>query len=587
MLLAPMIGIIDTCILFKDENKDKDKDIDADLFSACTGMNGSAAALVESTLSSIDSIECTNKTDYELGYTLHIPLLQLFHCINGQWEINNIIVSKVIRTICDTSRPVILYLFSTHFATHAPIEEYLAKNHRNLLIAQDGPLEESIYFGSKIYNWTFTTTNNEITFRRVQAIQAIINELKNISATNLKKIRGITLLGEVHHLFPDFESGMTFDALYKITDYSQQSCIDFKKYLQGEFSKIENLNHFLQSNFLSFDEVNPPSKNVRVDSSAKLVEHIDSFAHGFLPVSGWVFLKNPEDYLLSWVCVYCDGHLVGKVQVQHDRQDVLQAKPEFGHSQVGWRLDIDFRKLSAGRHIFHIYLEKGHHNFIYLGKRDIEIFQQNKKMNPLPFSPLLLPIAEKPSEDIQYYIDLPKNNSTYFYNPLVPIWHNFRQLQVVRYLKFFDDLLESSHISNIPRYMHQILPFMNPGWDSNKFSVDKSLKGVGNLHLGVCLFGWPAHGNAFITYQKNVANKKYAVTEFHPMKKLNPKEMEDVLKMHKDNGADFLSFFIEPRWKDTLVKRKKYNVFSFDPLSNLHGSDVLYESMKKILNKTI
>lgn len=311
MLLAPMIGIIDTCILLKNS----DKNIDADLFSACTGENGSAAELVESTLSSIHSahsIENTHKTDYELGYTLHIPLLQLFHFINGQWEINNIIVSKVIRTICDTSRPVILYFFSTHFSAHAPIEKYLAKDDRNLLKTQDGPLEESVYYGDPIYNWSFSTTNNEITSRRVQAIQAIINELKNISATNLKKIRGVTLLGEVHHLFPDFESGMTFDAPYKITDYSQQSCADFKKYLKKEFLQIENLNTFLKSNFSSFDEVCPPSKNLRLDSSTKLIDHIDSFAHGFLPISGWVFLKNQEDYLASWVHVYCDGHLIGK-----------------------------------------------------------------------------------------------------------------------------------------------------------------------------------------------------------------------------------------------------------------------------------
>ena len=50
MLLAPMIGVIDTCVLTQDGATTPGL---PDLQSTCTGPNGSAAALVESTLSAL------------------------------------------------------------------------------------------------------------------------------------------------------------------------------------------------------------------------------------------------------------------------------------------------------------------------------------------------------------------------------------------------------------------------------------------------------------------------------------------------------------------------------------------------------
>lgn len=574
MLLAPIINVIDTCILIENE----DEDID---FDFCLNCKNSAAALIESTLSEIQPIKSNIKKNqcYELGYTLHIPLLKLFHFADGNWTINNIIIDKMIRTICKTSRPVILYFFSNHFSTDSPIEKYLASDSRNLSKTQNGFLENSSYYGDPIYNWTFATTDNEITSRRVEAIQFFLNKLGKISSENLKKIRGVTVLGEIHHLFPNFESGMTFDGNYLITDYSEKSQSDFSSYLEKKFIKIEKLNLITKYNFLSFEDVRPPSKNAVTDSCVKSIEHIDSFAHGFFPVAGWLFIENKSYHLNSRILIYCNGHLLGKASIQHDRQDVLQAKPEFGHSQVGWRFDINFRNFSTGKYILNIFLEGADGELFLLGERFIKIINNDSgdRVDLLP-----LPSVKKATKNIHYYIDLPKNNSTYSYNPLAVMWHHFRQTQVVNYLNFFDHVLEKSCAANIPRYMHQILPFMNSGWDSNKFCVDKSLNGVGSLNLGVCLFGWPAYSDSFIKYQKNIVFKRYAVTEFHPMKKLNAQEMNDVLKMHKDNGADFVSFFLEPRWKGSLVKRKKYNIFSFDPSNKLYGSNYLYESIKSL-----
>ncbi len=119
MLLAPMIGVIDSCVLEQEGVPSKNP---ADLQTTCTGPNGSAAALVESTLSQLEPHGSAHGP-YPLGYTLPVPLLQLFRQDPQGWVIDSNIVARLVPTVRDTNRPLILYLFSTHFATDAPLEQ--------------------------------------------------------------------------------------------------------------------------------------------------------------------------------------------------------------------------------------------------------------------------------------------------------------------------------------------------------------------------------------------------------------------------------------------------------------------------------
>jgi len=82
MLLAPMIGVIDRCLIAKDTvTAQKMQDMQA----ACTGPNGSATALIESTLAELQPPGST-PGPYPLGYTLPVPLLQLFRQeAGGDW----------------------------------------------------------------------------------------------------------------------------------------------------------------------------------------------------------------------------------------------------------------------------------------------------------------------------------------------------------------------------------------------------------------------------------------------------------------------------------------------------------------------
>lgn len=581
MLLAPMIGVIDSCVLVQDGATKPDT---PDMLATCTGPNGSAAALVESTLSALQRGGNGDgaPNPYPLGYTLPVPLLQLFRQSPEGWTIDNDAVGRLVRTVRDTDRPLILYLFSTHFATGAPLEKALALDPANLAQTRDGPLAQGHYYDSAINNWSFASTQTALTARRVQATQALLEEMCRLPAQDIAKIKGVTLLGELHHLFPDFEAGMGFDKPYRVTDYSPQSVAGFRQFLRQEFLRIEQLNRVLGADYASFDEVQPPSRDIRSEPLQRFTEHIDSFAQGSLPIAGWAYINQSEGAPPPWVHVYRNGVFVGKTPVDKGRQDVLAARPEFGDANTGWRLDMDFRGLHPGLHRIDVFLEQKPGRLTPLGTRHIALIdRQQSAPQALPQKPL--PASAPTDGVLQAHIDMPAEQSAYYYNPLVPLWHAFRQKQVADYLKFFDGVVHRSCLAYTPHYTHQIVPFTNPSWDANKYAIQASLQPMGDIRLGVSLYGDATYGTTFSLWYGRTAHRGYGVTEFHPLKGMDAPAVRRMLDRHAAQGAEFLSFFLEPRWQGTLVARN-HNIFSLDPDNGQFGSDELYKSVKKIVN---
>lgn len=575
MLLAPMIGVIDRCVMAKDTVTAQEV---PDMQAACTGPNGSAAALIESTLAELQP-PGSAPGPYPLGYTLPIPLLQLFRQEADGWTIDTETVERLVRTVRDTPRPLILYLFSTHFATGAPLEKALAADPANLAQTREGPLGQGRYYGDAIYNWTFATTQTDVTAKRVQATQALLEAMCRLPAKDIAKIRGVTLLGELHHLFPDFEAGMGFTPPYRVTDYGPASVAGFRQFLKQEFPRIEQLNRVLGANYASFDEVQPPSRDIRAEPLQRFTEHIDSFAQGSLPIAGWAYVSSREGAVLPWVHVYRNGQFVGKTPVNQGRQDVLAARPEFGNANTGWRFDLDFRRLPSGLHRIDVFLETQPGQLVPLGTRHIALMDRAQSTpRALPQQPL--PASLPRPASLQAHIDLPADQSAYYYNPLVPLWHTYRGRQVVDYLKFFDAVVNQSCLANTPHYTHQIIPFTNPGWDANKYAIQASLQPMGAIRLGVSLYGDATYGSTFPQWYAHTGHRGYGVTEFHPLKAMDATLMQRTLARHAARGAEFLSFFLEPRWKGELVSRG-HNLFSLDPDNAEFGSDRLYHAMQK------
>lgn len=577
MFLAPMIGVIEPCIFLQ---SDAAAAVDAGLARSCTGPQGSAGALVESTLAAL-ALRGDRPPAYPLGYTLPVPLLKLFKPAGADWVIDREAVGRLARTIHDVDRPAIVYLFSNHFAAGAPIEEALNADPRNLAVTPDGPLPRDTYYATPIYNWSFASTRTAITERRIQAAKAMLTEICRLDPADIAKIKGVTLLGETHHLFPRFESGMGFSPPYRVSDYSEESRRGFRAFLARKYGSIGQLNAVLGTRWQSFDAVEPPSKDVRTTPLRDFTEHIDSFAHGSLPVAGWTHLKSPRAGAPLVVRVYRNGALIGKAPVRLSRQDVLQAVPQLGDANPGWRFDLDFRQLPPGLHRIDAMLENGPGPLVHLATRQVAIMDWSQA-TPASMPQAPLPASVAAGDLVLGSVDLPADQSSYFYNPLVPLWHAFRGQQVVDYLQFFAAVLDQSCLAGTPRYTHQIIPFTNPGWDENKYAIGASLRPFGGIRLGVSLYGEPTYGPSFAEWLAGAGVAQYGVTEFHPLKPMNPVDVRDMLHGHAQRGATFVSFFLEPRWNGALVARG-HNLFSLDPDNRRFGSDQLYESIRTTL----
>ena len=589
MLLAPMFGTFDTCIATPTATPSagvgnaataRTQDGTRTLAETCTGPNGSAAALVESTLSALQPPERA-QGPYPLGYTLAVPLLQLFRATEQGWALDTERIQRLARTVRDTQRPLILYLFSTHFATDAPLEKALATDPANLAQTRDGPMPTSQYYGAPLYNWTLARTDTPLSAYRVQATQALLTEMCRLPAQDIAKIRGVTLLGELHHLFPDFESGMGFGGSYRVTDYSPASVAGFQQFLRQEFQHIDRLNRRLGANYATFAEVQPPSRDIRTEPLQRYTEHIDSFAHGSLPIAGWAFAPRPAGAPPAWVHVYRNGTFIGKTPVNKGRQDVLQAKPELGDANTGWRLDMDFKRLPVGLHRIDVFLEARPGLLQALGTRRIAIMDDRQRP-PAPLAQQALPASAPPDAALQAHIDWPAEQSSYYYNPLVPLWHSFRGQQVVDYLQFFQGVVKQSCLAGTPHYTHQIIPFTNPSWDENKFAIQASLRALPGMRLGVSLYGDATYGTAFSQWYASTGHPGYGVTEFHPLKAMNAPALQHTLNQHAARGAQFLSFFLEPHWQGQLVARDA-NMFSLSPENAPFGSAQLYQSAQRLL----
>lgn len=577
LFLAPMIGVIEPCIFAPPPVSGA---ADEELARSCSGPQGSASALVESTLSALAPPGARTE-GYQIGYTLQVPLLKLFKPSGNDWIIDDVAVDRLVRTIRDTDRPTLLYLFSTHFGVNAPIEQALQADPRNLAETPNGPLPPDTYYSSDIFNWSLASTNTGITKRRVQAAQAVVAGICKLKSEEIARIRGVTLLGELHQLFPGFQTGMGFTVPYLVSDYSEISRQGFRAFLRQKFGNVDVLNRVLGTSWKSFDEVEPPSKDIRTMRLRDFTEHIDSFAHGTLPIAGWVYVKPPRDQSRQVVHIYRDGALIGKARVGLGRQDVLQAIPEFGTTNTGWRFDMDFTVLPSGIHRVDAFLEDGPAALIHLSTRHVAIMDREQRTPP-PASQKALPPSREPAGEIKGNVDLPVDQSSYFYNPLVPLWHAFRERQVVDYLEYFGGVVRASCLSKTQLFTHQIVPFTNPGWDANKYAIGASLSKLKDIRLGVSLYGEPTYGSSFSTWLGGSGHTAYGVTEFHPMMGMDPANLQSTLKKHSAQGAEFVSFFMEPRWKGKLVSRG-HNLFSLDPDNEQFGSSVLYESLQHIL----
>lgn len=600
LLLAPMLELTDTCVL----PGSAQATVPQSLQAACTGGAApSAAALVEQTLAQLPQPQPGTAAGqrYTLGYTLPIPLLQLFaQDAQGQWRIQPERVQRFVHTLRDAPQPAILYLFSTHFSAHAPLEQALAQDSANLAHAQDGPLPASQYLGSPLYPWSVARTDNALSHYRAQAIDAVAQALCEAGEPALRKLRGITLLGEVHQLFPDFETNPGYAQPYRISDYSDASVAQFRQFLQRRFGSLRALNRALHSAYTDWAQIDAPRSDLLTLPRAqwatqwpeRLHSHIDAYAHGQLPVSGWAYLADEAQHAQSRILVYANGRQLARLPITQGRQDVLEARPEFAGRAVGWHTQLDYRHWPSGPQRLDFYLHTPGQALRHLDTRHIHVHTRHAPHSEAGASrpdggalPRSMPAAATPATQLQAYVDLPLGQRHYLYNPLAEQWHAFRQQQVVRYLRHFAAQLRQHRcLADTPLYLHQIVPHTNPGWDPQKFAIQHSLQALPGLQLGVSLYGEPGMRRDFIDGLLLQGHRSYGITEFHPLKPIGAGQMHETLELHRRSGAAFFSFFLEPVWQQRPVERRA-NPFSLSPVNAFKGSDSAFEALRNVLQQ--
>ena len=577
LLLAPMMGL-DAC-LFSDR---PDEAARAPAIAArCQGDQASAASVIESTLQALGARRTSRDRQLEMGYTLNLPLLKFLRREGDRWTIDSEAVARAVRSVRDSDRPVVLYLFSTHFGSGAPAEAALAEDPDNLLQTAGGPLGRDRYYQTDIYPWSFVRTDNGITRMREQVMNALLGGICSLEPAARHRVRGVTLLGELHHMFPRFEDGMGFSGPYAITDYSAASVQGFRLFLERRFGTVAAFNRALGVDYTGFDAVQPPSKDIRTTPLGRYEEHIDAYAAGTLPVAGWVYLPGRAAAQPAWVRIYRNGTLAGRVPARFGRQDVAAAHPEFQTADVGWSFDLDFAALPPGLHRLDMLVELPAGGLAPLGTRQIAVMDRTQS-TPLPQPMAPLPPAAAPPPGLLHYLDGPAELSSYYFNPLAVQWNAFRAQQVRDYLDHFRSVVANTCIPADLIYSHQILPCVNPGWDTSKFAVEQDLDVPLPLGLGVSLYGEASYGRSFFDWFGSTGRTTYGVTEFHPLRPMDASALGAVLQRHAAHGARFVSFFAESDgsgpWREGV-----HNTMSFDAGNPHHGAVQLREAVQGLM----
>ena len=375
LLLAPAIGGLNPCLDMAAPSPGAPPPE-----AACAGTKGSAAGQVESILAALGPRHSPDGR-LQVGYTLVVPLLNLFRpdAAAGGWRIDDEAVQRVARTVQGVDRPVVLYLFSSHFSEGAPIEPVLASDPANLAQTPQGPLPVDRYMGQPMYPWSVARLDNGITQRRDEAMRAVSGALCRLPAATRARLAGINLLGETHQLYPAFETGMGTDQPYVVTDYSPTSRAGFAAALRQRFGTVAALNAYLGSSFADFAAVQLPSRDIRRERLDNFWQHIDDAAAGRVAVSGWVHDGAQPAGRASWVRIYLDGQWVGRVPARFERQDVAQVRPELGTSRLGWRYDLRFADLQQGRHRLDVALEGAGGGLQHLGTRHINVMGREQR----------------------------------------------------------------------------------------------------------------------------------------------------------------------------------------------------------------
>lgn len=518
------------------------------------------------------------KGQVQVGYTLTLQLLALYQRKGDAWTIDTQRIDEQLRLIQEIDRPVVLYLAADHFDSVGPITDALLKDPQNLMALSDGKPLTLGYFGYRIAPYTLLTDEAiPVNRYRYGALRAVAQRVKALPTKVQKRIVAVTLAGELHQLFPDFENGMGAYQDIRVTDYSPASVKEFRAWLQRKYQTIERFREATALDEKDFATIAAPSRDIRKEKLNRFSEHYDAFADGVLPFSGWLWDPKAS---VDKLTLHVDGKAVGPVEQGFNRLDVYRAVEAVRSPNVGYRVDYDYTGLAPGRHLAQIVAESGGDRYALAEADFVVVGRDQKRIDRKP--PRLRSLKNvKALAGVQTWLDLPKPLQDVYFNPLARDWNQFRAEQVQGFLRHFYQVALDAGLPAEKLYSHQIVPRVNSSWNPQLFAAELTLQGSAPWKQGINLYGGATDSDWVRRFMAQNRITDYGVPEFNPQQWKRAGAHLAAMQSHYDAGARFIS----PYYFSVVPQRFKggvshgVNRMELGPANPQDGSDQFYRAL--------
>lgn len=505
----------------------------------------------------------------QVGYTLTVPLLSLYEKKGGQWHISDRRADAFLRLIEQVRRPVVVYLMATHFDSTGPLSTELGQDAANLLKLPDGKPPQLGYFGYAIQPFTLRTDEAlPVNRYRFAALRYMARRLLALPEAARQRIVAITLAGEVHQLFPDFENGTGNYASMQVTDYDPASVAAFRAWLQAKYGSLAQLGQATGLHYASFDAIDAPARDIRREPLQHFGQHYDAYAGGTVPVAGWLW--DPQQRVQA-LDLYVNGQRLAPIQRGFNRLDVYRALDEVSTPNVGFRHELDFSALPTGRHRLQVVATtaQGHKylvgervlvhvarnqapvpNALPDGVQDLQgmIPQGRRRFLPAALQRLLVrwgwlqplePVGSLPG--VRWWLDMPAALQDVYYNPLARDWNAFRTWQVQQFMHHFHAQALAAGLPADLLYSHQIVTRVNSAWNPGLFASDGTLGARLPWRPGFNLYGGAVQGAWLDSFLASHGIRDYGVPEFNPQQWKTPGLHLQALRTQYQASARFVS----------------------------------------------
>ncbi len=522
--------------------------------------------------------------DVVLGHMVTLPILKFFkRTADGQWFFDQEALAAHLQPITQIPRPAVVYLMTDHFTPDSELVRELARDARNLMAKQNGQPPVSRYFGSIVQPFTLSTDETlPINRLRFAGLRSVTIALQQLDLQYPGRIRAVTLGGEVHHLFDGLQENTGKFAEAEYTDYSPTSIAEFRTWLQGRHKSLAELNRAYGTRFASWEQVQPPSIDIRHAPVQGFWQHMDANAAGTLPVYGWIDV----DAGVRAVHVEVDGRPVGQAALGINRLDVYQARADIRNPNTGFRFDLDLRTQAPGVHRIRITAEMNDGKRLQLASRSYARMSATQTLPSTSWRQRLRdwlhPETVLPAFSAdKSWLDSPRDMQDVYVNPYAAEWQTFREDQVRAHMVKLFDVALSTGFDPTRLYSHQLLPALNGGWNDMTFAAGRSFEDV-PYQTGITLYGGLTVGTLPIAVARG---KPYGVPEMNPMLSKDPSEPDRALELAYTHCAQFVSPMYMTLANRPHDSQAQEGVFAIEKNSARAESRNFYAAIERFVRK--